>query len=352
MAEAVQEQQQVEPQVPLDTSDDALLGRAMGLEDPAAPRDEKGRFVSQKPAAEATQEAPQEQQQPAQGEDPADKPAEQSEPAAKQEEVKWEDVKDVKIKVPMKVGEKEWEDEVTLEQLRSERMMQSDYTRKTQEVAERERQADAMAQQAIEKERGQYLEALTALQSTIRAAAVPELANVNWDQLVKDNPVEYHRLQNRVRQVNEAMQSVALEQEKIRAQQSEASNKSRDQAVAESRVKLREAIPQWNDDLYQSLLKRSYDTYGFKPDEMSGIWDHRIMRVLHDAHQWRATQEGKPLAEKKVVNVPSVLKPGNAKPKVDPRTNEFQKAKARLAANGNDGDAAEAMMATFITPRK
>src|SRR5678815_790561 len=153
-------------------------------------------------------------------------------------------------------------------------------SRKTQEVAERERQADAKAQQAIEKERGQYLEALNALQSTIRAAAVPELANVDWNKLAQENPAEYVRLSNRAREVNEAMQRIAFEQEKVRTQQSEASNKARDQAVSESKVKLKEAIPQWNDDLYQSLLKRSYDTYGFKPDEMSGIWDHRIMRVL------------------------------------------------------------------------
>jgi exonuclease VII large subunit len=147
------------------------------------------------------------------------------------------------------------------------------------------------------------------------------------------------------------MQRISFEEEKVQTQQSKERKDRLDQAVSESQKKLKEAIPQWNDDLYQSLLKRSYDTYGFKPDEMSAVWDHRIMRVLHDAHQWRATQEGKPLAEKKVVNVPQVLRPGNAKPKVDPKTQELQKARQQLSANGNDMDAAASLMSQFIGKR-
>jgi hypothetical protein len=144
------------------------------------------------------------------------------------------------------------------------------------------------------------------------------------------------------------MQSVAAEMQRVQEQQSKEARSKLDQAVTESRKKLTEAIPSWNDDLYQQLLKRSVDTYGFTQDEMAPIWDHRIMRVLHDAHQWRATQEGKPLAEKKVLNVPAVLRPGNAKPKVNPQVQELQKTRERLAANPNDSDAAAALMGQFL----
>jgi hypothetical protein len=351
MAEAAAQEQQpaqtIEPQVPLDMSDEAVIGRAMDT--PMPPRDAQGRFVGQQQAEAQAQATPPATETPP--EQQTEQTTEQKAETPEQEVVKWDEVKDVKIKVPMKVGDKEWEDEVTLEQLRSERMMQSDYTRKTQEVAERERQADAKAQQAVEKERGQYLEALQALQKAVQQAATPELANVDWNKLAAENPAEYVRLSNRAREVNEAMQRIRFEEEKVQTQQSKDQKARLDQAVSESQVKLKEAIPQWNDDLYQSLLKRSYDTYGFKPDEMSNIWDHRIMRVLHDAHQWRAMQEGKPLAEKKVVNVPNVLRPGNAKPKVDPKTQELTKARAALAANGNDMDAAAAVMGTFVNKR-
>lgn len=212
----------------------------------------------------------------------------------------------------------------------------------------RERQADERAQQAVEKERTQYLEALSVLQKSVSAVASQELANVDWNKLAAETPGEYVRLSNRAREFNEAMQRIRSEEEKVQAQQSKDRQERLDQAVAESRTKLKEVIPQWNDDLYQSLLKRGVDTYGFKPDEMSQVWDHRIMRVLNDAHQWQAMQQGKPLAEKKVVTVPNVLRPGNAKPKVDPKTQELTNVKTRLAANGNDLDAAAALMQTFL----
>jgi hypothetical protein len=347
MAEAVQEQQQVEPQVPLDMSDEAVIGRAMDAT-PTPPRDPNtGRFLPQQEAeaqAQATPPAEQPATEQATEQPPAESPAEQ-------EVVKWDEVKDVKIKVPMKNGDKEWEEELTLHDLREGHMMRKDYLQKTQEVAEQRRQTEAQTAQAVEKERGQYLEALGALRKTVLAAATPELSNVDWSKLAAENPAEYVRLQNRAREFNEAMQRISFEEEKVQIQQSQERQKRRDLAVDESRVKLKEAIPQWNDDLYQSLLKRSYDTYGFKPDEMREVYDDRIMRVLHDAHQWRAMQEGKPLAEKKVSTVPSVLRPGNAKPKVDPRTQELTKARDALAANGNDMDAAAAVMGAFVNKR-
>lgn len=352
MAEVAQqpvEQPQVQPQqAELDMSDEAIMGRAMGT--PLPPRDEQGRFLPQQQAEAQANATPAAETPPAEAKPAAETPpADATQP--EQEVVKWDEVKDVKIKVPMKDGDKEWEEEVSLEQLRAERMMQADYTRKTQEVAERERQADAKAQQAVEKERSQYLEALGALHAAVQQAATPELANVDWNKLAAENPAEYVRLSNRAREVNEAMQRIRFEEEKVQSQQSKERQARLDQAVAESQKKLKEAIPTWNDDLYQSLLKRGVDTYGFKYDEMGEVWDHRIMRVLHDAHQWQAMQQGKPLAEKKVVTVPNVLRPGNAKPKVDQKVQELQQTRTRLTANPNDIDAAAALMGTFISKR-
>lgn len=345
MAEAVQEQQQhIEPQVPLDMSDEAIMGRALASDAAMTPpRDPTtGRFL---PQQQAQAQANAEPEKPAEPE-AAEQPAETEAVAA--ETVKWDEVKDVKIKVPMKNGDKEWEEELTLHDLREGHMMRKDYLQKTQEVAEQRRQTEAMTAQAVEKERSQYLEALGALRKSVAAAAAPELSNVDWNKLAAENPAEYVRLSNRAREFNEAMQRIAIEEEKVQSQQSKERQERLDRAVAESQKKLKEAIPQWNDDLYQTLLKRSYDTYGFKPDEMREVYDDRIWRIVHDAHQWQAMQQGKPLAEKKVVAVPNVLRPGNAKPKVDLKTQELTKAKERLAANGNDMDAAAALLGNFL----
>lgn len=131
MAEAVQEQQQTHPQQPvqqqpaaeLDMSDEAIIGRALDAS-PLPQRDpQTGRFL---PQQQAQQQANAEQQAPVTEEVKPEAAVAEAEPdkqAAADEPVKWDEVKDVKIKVPMKDGEKEWEEEVTLEQLRAERMM-------------------------------------------------------------------------------------------------------------------------------------------------------------------------------------------------------------------------------------
>lgn len=347
-AEQPAPQAQPQPQAPLDMSDEAVIGRAMGAPAPA-PRDAHGRFVAQQPAAAAPATEP-----AAQAAEPVT-PAAEAEPAAEpaaQEEVPWDSVKDVKIKVPLKVDGKEIVEELTIGQLREGRMLQADYTRKTQEIAAREKQIQVQTQQAVEKERGQYMLALEALQQSISQASSPELANIDWNKLAADNPAEYVRLSNRARVVNEAMQRIRFEQEKVQTQQAKERDERLAQAVEESKSKLKEAIPSWNDDLYQTVLKRGVDTYGFKPEEVGQLYDHRVMRVLHDAHLYRAMQEGKPLAEKKVVTVPPVLRPGNVKPKVDPKVQELQQTRARLQANGNDMDAAAALMGNFLGARK
>ena len=331
-----QQQPEFEPQVPLD-SDEDIMGRVMGEK----PRDAQGRFVAEQPVAE----------QPAQ-EPAAEATTEPAKPEEATEEYKWDDLKAIKLKIPMKQGDKEWEDEISLEQLREERMLKHDYTRKTQELAEQRKQVETHTRTEVEKERSAYLQSLDALHKSIIQAASPELANVDWNKLSQENPAEYVRLANRAREVNSALERVRFEQEKVQTQQAKERDERLAQAVSESKTKLLEAIPNWSDDLYTALQKRGTDTYGFKQDEIGQVWDHRVMQVLHDAHQYRLLKEKQPASGASVQKLPPVLKPGAQKPKVDPQQQEFQKSKERLRHNGNDQEAAADVIGAFITPRR
>lgn len=348
MAEAAQEQQQTEQAEQLGLSLDDRFAKAAGLATPAQEeeraeegdrqRDDKGRFVGQQ----------------AEGEQLANKDNAVTEGAKAEEEqeYKWDELKAIKLKIPMKQGDKEWEDEISLEQLREERMLKADYTRKQQELAEQRRQTETMTQQAVEKERTAYLSTLEALQESIIQAASPELASVDWNKLAQENPAEYVRLSNRAREVNAALERVRFEQEKVQHQQAKERDERLAKAVAESQTKLREAIPNWSDDLYTALQKRGTDTYGFKAEEIGQVWDHRVMQVLHDAHQFRLLKEQKPKTEETVKTLPPVLKPGAHKPKVNQQAQEFQKSRERLRANPRDTDAATDVMRAFVTPSR
>jgi hypothetical protein len=305
------------------------------------PRDEKGKFASTKPAEQEPVEPPQQGQDTVPGAEGEDTQAGAAEPEAEVEAApSWEEIKEAKIKIPMKRGEEEWEEEVTLQELRDGRLMQKDYQQKTQELAKQRREAQEKAQALIEQQRTEYLGALEQLQQTVILSAAPELRNVDWTKLAKDDPAEYVRLSARAREVQEALQQVGAQRQKVSAQQTEERRKALEKAVNEAKEKIQEAIPNWNDDLYQSLLKRSVESYGFTAQEAGQIYDPRAIQILHDAHQYRLMKEQKPKVEQKVQNVPKVLKPGAATAISNRGVQEYSAAKAQLKKSGKVDDLA------------
>lgn len=292
---------------------------------PEKPRDEQGKFVSTKQ------------------EEPAEKPAEQAEQpqtgddspqTGDEPEPSWDELKSVKLKIPMKNADKEWEEELTLEQLREQRLMHADYTKKTQELAKQRQEAESKFKENFERQRGEYLAALAGLQQTIVSQMAPELRNVDWGKLASENPAEYVRLSNRAREVETAFNAIRGEQQKILQAHNEERQQALAKAVKESKEKIVAEIPNWNEDLYQSLLKRGVDTYGFAPQEVGQVFDHRFIRLLNDAHQFHKMQEEKPVIEKKVQDSPKVLKPGVAKPQQAKESAEYLAARESLKKTG------------------
>lgn len=326
------------PQAP--QSADDRLASAAGLqtkpEAQSKPRDEGGRFKpgpTEKPVAEQPRAA-----------------APQAEAAEEQPEYKWDDLKSVKLKIPMKNGEKEWEEELQLEEVRNRMMMHSDYMARRREMDEQVRTSEAKQREAIEKSRTEYLTALDTMHKSILQAAAPELSNVDWAKLANDNPAEYVRLSNRAQQFNAALERVKFEQDKVRNQQAKERHEHLTKAVSESKSKLLEAVPTWNEDLYQAIQKRAVEAYGFKREEIGQVWDHRLLQVFHDAHQFRQLKETKAKTEETVKDKPPVLKPGAHKPKVDKARQDYDNARDRLRANPRSDEAAANVMRAFVTP--
>lgn len=314
-----------EPQL----SPEAMLAKAMGLGEPDKLRDpESGRFLA-KPKPPGAEEPP--QQQPAQADGEA-QPAEAAQPDAPvyigDEDLK----KRAKIKVQ---GE---EIEVSLEDALRGHMREADYTRKTKELAETRRQVQAQSEQALNGERAAYMQALASLRDVVLQAYEPELKQVDWNRLAKEEPAKYVQLQARAQQFQGTLQAIQQQQAQVQQKQAQDSQKALAQAVAEARVAIKEAIPAWNDDLYSSILKRGVDTYGYTQQELSQTYDPRFVRMLHDAHQWNELQSKKPLVDKKVAEAaPKAVKPGASQQNVGNANVERQvnAAKDQLRQTGS-----------------
>ena len=106
---------------------------------------------------------------------------------------------------------------------------------------------------------------------------------------------------------------------------------------------LKQVIPEFADpekaqSLRNNMLSVSQQTYGFDPQEIAAITDHRVLRVLHDAIQYRAAQGGKEQAIKKAKAKPKrTVKPGAKK--TASNQNSQRQARSKLKRSGSIQDA-------------
>jgi hypothetical protein len=240
---------------------------------------------------------------------PEEPPEENAQVEGADEELSWEQIKDISLKIPMKSGEKEWEEELTFEQLRAERMMQSDYQRKTQELARERSQAQEQLRQHVEQVRAQALQELQVYEEAMLQAVAPQLQGVDWNRLAQEDPAQWANLRQMRDNVGQALQAIKYQRQQIEQQQQAENQQRLAQALQQAQETLAKDLPGWGAELQKSLVKTA-QAYGFADQELASVVDPRMIKILHDAHKWRELQESKPQVTKKVAEVPKVLRPG------------------------------------------
>jgi hypothetical protein len=231
--------------------------------------------------------------------------------------------------------------EVTLDELQKGYSRTQDYTRKTQQVAEMRKQTEAQLT-AIRAEREQYAQLLGALSEQVKAAAEPQ---IDWDRLYQEDPIEYVRQREVMRENREKAAAIQAEQQRLaEISQQEQMQKLQTHKAKESQALL-EAIPTWKDPAKakaeKAMLIEFGQKMGFTPQELGNIYDHRVVLALRKAalyDQMQAKRQGiKPVTN----NGPKPAKPGAAG-RVS-QMSDAVRAKQRLAKTGRVDDAASAI---------
>ena len=231
--------------------------------------------------------------------------------------------------------------EVTLDELQKGYSRTQDYTRKTQQVAEARKAAEAELQ-AIRAEREQYAQLLGALSEQVKNAAEPQ---IDWDRLYQEDPIEYVRQREVMRENREKAAAIQAEQARL-AQIAQQEQQQKLQVLkAKESEKLIEALPTWKDPAKakaeKAMLVEFGQKMGFTPQELGNIYDHRVVLALRKAalyDQMQAKRQGiKPVTN----NGPKPAKPGAAG-RVS-QMSESARANQRLAKTGRVDDAASAI---------
>lgn len=197
---------------------------------------------------------------------------------------------------------------LTLDEVIEQASKGFDYTQKTQELAETRRQIDAQAQLLNQ----QYQLQQATIQQTAQVIAMDsQLANyqnVNWDAWMDQDPIEASKGWQKFQMLKSQRDDVAnsINQSQTKAQWQSAQQLQ--QQLAEGAQTLAKEIKNWSPELAKSLKQNALD-YGFSETELDQVYDPRMVKVLHDAYQWRQLQSKKPEVQKRVTQAPKSSKP-------------------------------------------
>ena len=296
--------------------------------------------VEQEPEAQSAPNTEEPAEPAAEGEEQqTEEPAEQQDPAA-MAEIPLDKLEAIELEVKVK-GEdgRDVIEKPTIKELREGYMRQKDYSRKTAEVARQREEVPEKIRQGVESERTVYMQTLQQLNDLVIETVAPELKNVDWNTLATSDPFEYVRLQNRSNQVQQVLNGIQVKQQEITKKQEAEKGQALQKVAQQSRQVLEERIPGWSDQLYQQLMETAVTDYGYKRDEVASWLDPKAFQVLHDAAEYRKMKANKPIVDKRVVNVPKVVKSGTAQTVNRSQTRQSEAVK-KLQGSGRIEDAA------------
>tara|TARA_B100000795_G_C22759948_1_gene423163 strand:+ start:30 stop:1052 length:1023 start_codon:yes stop_codon:yes gene_type:complete len=240
------------------------------------------------------------------------------------------------------------EKEVTLDELKKSYQLGSDYTKKTQEVAEQRKVIDQEAKAIIEarKVRDDYAQRLQAVeQFLVGSNDSPE----DLAAMKENDPIGYAVKVAEMTEKKDQLQQVNAERQRI-AQEQESDRSANMQKYVEAEAqKLTQSLPEFSDKAKGEQIRNEIRNYGkkvgFTDDELSQVYDSRHVLVLHKAAQYDKLMAGKAGVKKKVANAPKTMK-GGAKVK-QTVTDRTKKQHKRLLQTGDARDAA-ALFENFI----
>jgi len=236
---------------------------------------------------------------------------------------------------------------VSLDELLSGYSRQSDYTRKTQEIANDRKEMESLQQQynseiaQIQQERQQYMDALTnVMQGSM--GELEKFANVDWNALRENDPIEYVTTREQYREAQEKIQGLQNEQARAAQIQQAQNNQAQHQMLQVEKGKLVEALPDWGEPEKQKELATKLQSYakeqGFTSDELNSLIDHRSILVLLKAQKYDQLQKSN-VKSKKLKNKPKVIRAGSGTSTTKSDKSKRAAQMKRLRGTGHIDDA-------------
>jgi len=324
------------------TAQEALLSLLDSAEEPVEEKKEE----EEQPSTEDVEESEESEEEAEEVEEEESPDADDESPEA-EEETEDEEVEESTVYTVKVNGQ---DVEVSEDELIKGYSRQSDYTQKTQELAEYRRQLEQGAQHLqseiaqTQQARAQYADAVaTAIESNY--SHLQNFANVDWERLKTEDREEYLTKRDEYRQAEDSINQLKQKHAEASQQQQQEDAQQHQQMLQEEHHKMVSILPQWAEPETQRALAKSVTEFalskGYTQEELSQLIDHRSILVLMQAKAYEdLTRKQTEVRKKKVKNKPKVVKTKAKKDKSDKVQAVRAERMKRLQQTGHVTDAA------------
>jgi len=238
--------------------------------------------------------------------------------------------------------------DVTLDELAAGYSRQSDYTKKTTDLAGQRKQFEQQ-QEALLQERNALQQGLQQLNQQLSSETQNQPNKEYWDNLYDSDPLEYVRQKDQFRDKEAELAKVQAAQNELAQRQAFDQQEVMKKHIAEEQVKLTKAIPEWKDEKVAETDKRNIVTfakrYGFSEQELNNATDHRAILMLRKAMLYDELDAKKPLIKKKVRKAPKMTKSGKKiTTNKDLKKGKVDKAFNKLKSSGSMDSAVDYLL--------
>ena len=200
---------------------------------------------------------------------------------------------------------------------------------------------------ALQAERQQAAQFIQAMQTGSVPMQPPKMPD---QALLQRDPIGY--LEARVQYDNDlaAYQQAQMAIQELTERQTQAQQQTHAAFLVEQKQLLTQAIPAFANPetaakIKQDLLAAGMEVYGYSQEELRQVADHRALRVLHDAAQYRRLMSGKAVAEKRAEQPKTpTLKPGVKVAPLQGKRAKAEQAKSQMKRTGSVDDVARFLL--------
>lgn len=238
------------------------------------------------------------------------------------------------------------ETEVTLDELKKGYSRQSDYTRKTEKLSQDRKSVEeknseyTRLNEEAKIKRDQYEKQLQVLSEQLRATE----PQVDMERLYQEDPAEFVKQKAEQDRRKELQAAAQQEQDRIRQEKQQESEKVYSQYLDNERKLLAEKLPIYGDKDKGPEFVKNLTNYaksiGYADQEIAMLVDHRAVMMLANAYRYDKLKKAN-LNNKKVTKVSKVV--SSSSPKVQDDSDNAKRMKSKKATLKRTGKVNDAV---------